>query len=118
MGDSNDMELGEAAGQWIAHARQVVHGWRQEELAAATGLSRTTISQVEGARTNPSQSTINAIEDALGVPRGTVRRVADGEDLHPLDLQDVSDIDRLVDTVRRLSDQVDRLDRRVRDLGG
>lgn len=116
-----DDEGAKAAGRWIAKARKVVHGWRQEELAVATGLSRTSISQIEQGKRGPNgwnQSTVNAIEDALGVPRGTIRRVASGEDLHPLDLQGVSDIDELTAVVRKLAAQVDQLDRRVRALGG
>lgn len=42
-------------------------GWRQADLAAATGLSRPFVSQIESGEREPSEITVQAIADALGV---------------------------------------------------
>jgi transcriptional regulator with XRE-family HTH domain len=45
----------------------------QGKLAALSGVAKATISRLEtGVITNPQTNTVNALEDALGLKRGTL----------------------------------------------
>lgn len=47
--------------------------WTQQQLAAASGVEQTTISKIECETvTDPANSTVSALEIALGVQRGTL----------------------------------------------
>lgn len=49
-------------------------GWTQEQLEAASGVDQQNISKIEnGVIADPRNSTVEALEDALGVARGTLR---------------------------------------------
>lgn len=109
-------------GSWIADARDQLHGWRQEDLAAASRLSKSGLSNIERGKQgikgwNPS--TLSAIEDALRVPRGTLRRVAAGETVDPADVvlghgdgQVLDEVRRLAAVVESLAERVDKLETR------
>lgn len=48
-------------------------GWRQEDLADASGVQQSGISKLErGSIVDPQKSTVDALEDALGLQRGTL----------------------------------------------
>lgn len=48
-------------------------GWTQEQLATASGVQQSAISKLErGEVTDPQKSTADALEDALGLQRGTL----------------------------------------------
>lgn len=48
-------------------------GWTQEQLEAASGIPQQTISKIEnGATDDPQNSTVVALEQALGIRRGTL----------------------------------------------
>ena len=51
------------------HAR----GWTQEDLEAESGIAQATISKIErGDVPNPRNNTVQALESALKIPRGTL----------------------------------------------
>ena len=65
------MDLVEEVGRTLAanlRAARARHGWRLDDLAAASGVSRGMIHQIETARSHPSVATIAKLSDALGVP--------------------------------------------------
>lgn len=48
-------------------------GWTQEQLEAESGIDQRTISKIERGDVNdPQNSTVKALEEALGVRRGTL----------------------------------------------
>jgi transcriptional regulator with XRE-family HTH domain len=47
-------------------------GWSLRELAKASGLSLTTVHQIEGGRTSPGLGTLQSLATALGVPLGVL----------------------------------------------
>lgn len=47
-------------------------GWSLRELAAASGLSLTTVHQIETGRTSPGLGTLQSLATALGVPVGAL----------------------------------------------
>lgn len=48
-------------------------GWTQEQLAAESGVDQRAISKIErGAVEDPQNSTVKALEEALGLKRGTL----------------------------------------------
>lgn len=48
-------------------------GWDQKTLAKESGVDQATISRIEaGKTTNPSNTTVAALEEALGIPRGSL----------------------------------------------
>lgn len=48
-------------------------GWTQEQLEQASGVNQSTISKLErGEVGDPQKSTVDALEDALGLQRGTL----------------------------------------------
>jgi transcriptional regulator with XRE-family HTH domain len=47
-------------------------GWSLRELAAASGLSLTTVHQIETGRTSPGLGTLQSLATALGVPLGVL----------------------------------------------
>ncbi len=48
-------------------------GWTQEQLEAASGVDQRNISKIErGGIADPRNSTVIALEDALGLKRGTL----------------------------------------------
>lgn len=109
----------EAVGHWIADARKRLHGWRQEDLAAASRLSKSNLSNIETGKQGTkgwNVSTIQAIEDALQVAPGTLRRVAAGEKLAPEDVRETAADGRLLGQISQLVDQVEALRRRVESL--
>jgi transcriptional regulator with XRE-family HTH domain len=58
--------------QTLKHARDA-KGWTQEDLAARSGIDQRVISKIECGKTeDPSNSTVTALELALGVKRGTL----------------------------------------------
>lgn len=105
-------------GRWVVQARKR-RTWTQEDLAHEAGLSKNTVGTVETANQGPEgfhARTLSGIEKALAVPRGTLQRIADGEDIS---LQDVekTEADREVLTeLSRLVELVDGLERRIRRL--
>lgn len=123
----------EAVGEWIVEARKRLHGWTREELALAAGKSPNGVGRLETATQGPQGpyvKTVSAIEDALQVPRGTLQRVADGEDIDPMMVtmsetngQVLDQVNRLVGLVREsreeqaaLHAQLDDLARRLAEL--
>lgn len=109
------------AGRWIADARKLLHDWRQEDLATASGLSKSNLSNIETGKQGPEgwrRSTIASIEDALQVDRGTILRVAKGEDINPRTIEKTPELGQILEQISRLAATVSRLDERVRALGG
>jgi len=54
-------------------AARIAKGWTQEQLEAASGVDQRNISKIErGEVTDPRTSTVAALEDALGLARGTL----------------------------------------------
>ena len=47
-------------------AARALLGWKQAELAAASGISEISIKNIERGATDPRASTLKAIEDAFG----------------------------------------------------
>ena len=48
-------------------------GWTQEQLETASGIDQRSISKIErGETTDPRNSTVRALEDALDLDRGTL----------------------------------------------
>lgn len=47
-------------------------GWSLERLAEESGLNKSTLSRVERGETEPLHSTVIALEDALGLKRGSL----------------------------------------------
>ena len=59
-------------GRRLREERQA-KAWTQAEVALRAGLSQAYVSQIEnGERKNPGILQISALEDALGLPRGTL----------------------------------------------
>jgi transcriptional regulator with XRE-family HTH domain len=64
----------------INFARMQIHlkaardrkGWTLEQLSDASGINKSTISRLERNETQPLLSTVNALEDALELKRGTL----------------------------------------------
>lgn len=54
------------------HAVRRDRGWSLRELAATSGLSLTTVHQIETGRTSPGLGTLQALATALGVPLGAL----------------------------------------------
>lgn len=46
--------------------------WRQSDLVRSTGLDKNTVSAIVNAKQRASDATLGAIEDALGLTRGTL----------------------------------------------
>lgn len=46
--------------------------WTQEDLEEASGIDQRAISKIEQGGVDPKNSTVVALEKALGVPRGTL----------------------------------------------
>jgi transcriptional regulator with XRE-family HTH domain len=56
----------------LRRARTQRH-WTQEQLAEASGVQQSAISKLErGEVSDPQKSTADALEDALGLQRGTL----------------------------------------------
>jgi transcriptional regulator with XRE-family HTH domain len=71
---ANDLE------RRVGEQLQVVRrhrGWSLRELAQASGLSLTTVHQIESGRTSPGLGTLHSLATALGVPLGAL---LDGQD--------------------------------------
>lgn len=73
------------------HLAQRVHGlrrqrgWTLEQLAGASGVSRSMISLIERAETSPTAAVLDKLADALGVPLAALFTPADvDEDASPL----------------------------------
>lgn len=50
-------------------------GWKQKDLALASGVGLSDISRIENGHTkNPSSSTLNALAEALGVPMARIMK--------------------------------------------
>lgn len=49
-----------------------IKGWTLEKLAEESGVNKSTICRLESGKTKPLHETVNALEDALGVKRGTL----------------------------------------------
>jgi transcriptional regulator with XRE-family HTH domain len=66
---ANDLErrLGERLQAVRRH-----HGWSLRRLAASSGLSVTTVHQIETGRTSPGLGTLQSLATALGVPLGAL----------------------------------------------
>jgi transcriptional regulator with XRE-family HTH domain len=47
-------------------------GWNLEQLAKASGVHFSTISRLERGETKPMHDTVTALEQALGLKRGTL----------------------------------------------
>ncbi|MFJ8742914.1 helix-turn-helix domain-containing protein [Embleya sp. NPDC127516] len=63
----------EAVGSTLAanlRAARQARGWRLEELAGRSGVSRNMLQQIETCRTNPSIATLARISATLGIPIG------------------------------------------------
>lgn len=114
------------AGAWIRASREA-RGMRQIDLVASSGISQSQLSLMENGKHGPSGWTLqimNKVEDALEVPRGTLRRVANGEPIQtePGYPDEVTDelMTRILTTLRGevtdLRDEVAALRRRVDDL--
>lgn len=55
------------------HEARMAKGWTQETLEAASGVDQRNISKIErGDITDPRSSTVEALERALGLRRGTL----------------------------------------------
>jgi len=46
-------------------------GWTLEQLADKCGVNKSTISRIERGDTSPMHETVTALENALGLKRGT-----------------------------------------------
>ncbi len=46
--------------------------WTLDELSDASGINKSTISRLERSETQPRHDTVNVLEDALGLKRGTL----------------------------------------------
>lgn len=64
--DTNAAALAKAIGARVKQERQA-HGWTLDQLAAAAGVSRRMVINVEHGAANPSLGTLLRISDALGV---------------------------------------------------
>jgi transcriptional regulator with XRE-family HTH domain len=75
-------EIGAAAlGKTVAESLRKLRKTRQmslDQLAAASGVSRAALSQIEGARTNPTLSVLWKIAVGLGVPFQSLLGTAEG----------------------------------------
>jgi transcriptional regulator with XRE-family HTH domain len=47
-------------------------GWSIEQLAMRSGVNKSTISRLERGETQPMHDTVNQLEDAMGLTRGTL----------------------------------------------
>lgn len=47
-------------------------GWTLEQVAEASGVHKSTVSRLERGETQPQHDTVNALEAALGLKRGTL----------------------------------------------
>lgn len=64
-------DLGRTLAANVRAARQAL-GWRLEDLAARSGVSRNMLQQIETARTNPSVATLARVAATLGVSIGVL----------------------------------------------
>src|SRR5688572_24694224 len=64
--DHSTVALAVAIGARVKHERQA-RGWTLDQLAAAAGVSRRMVINVEQGAANPSVGTLLRISDALGV---------------------------------------------------
>jgi len=64
-------DLGRRVGGLLLAARRY-RGWSLRELAEASGLSLTTVHQIETGRTSPGLGTLQSLSTALGVPVGAL----------------------------------------------
>lgn len=105
-------------GAWIRAARESRGFNYAKDLADAAEIGRSTISPIENGRGHSTTSkTQRAIEDTLGVPHGTLQRVAVGDETRmPADIPD--ERDKVTEMVAQLSKKVASLEKRVRALGG
>src|SRR5438067_721174 len=74
-----------ALGEAIRSARLYAGVWTQQELADLLGVGQTTVSRWERGAEALRLSSVVAVENALGVPRGSILRGAGyiGEDAEP-----------------------------------
>ena len=104
-------------GRWLAHYRDH-HDLRQQELAAAAGLSIRQIQNLEaGVGKRPQRSTLEGIERACGLSPGDAERIRQGETV-PIPDESPAVDGRERDIERRLSrleDEVALLLRLLRD---
>jgi len=56
----------------LKRAREQKH-WSLEKLSSESGINKSTISRLERGETMPMLGTANALEDALGLKRGSLR---------------------------------------------
>lgn len=133
MGDDTNMDDKAAAriGQWVQEAR-ARRGMNQQTLAAEAKCAVSTLSMIENGQHGPrgwNLTTLRNIEAALGVPFGTLQRVASGEDVDIQQLDSTPELDELLGIVKTLAEKVeqrdtelvkrlDALDERIRSLGG
>jgi transcriptional regulator with XRE-family HTH domain len=69
--DGAAADLGRRVGGLLQAARRH-RGWSLRELAGASGLSLTTVHQIETGRTSPGLGTLQSLAIALGVSLGTL----------------------------------------------
>ena len=63
----SERELAKLLADKIASERRA-HGWRQQDLADATGIARPNIARLESGRRMPKISTLHRIAQALSIP--------------------------------------------------
>ena len=64
--DADEQQLATAVGERV-RTHRLQRGWTLDELAAASGVSRRTVVNVEKASTNPSVGVLLKLADAVGV---------------------------------------------------
>ena len=69
--ERSEAELADDVALRIKQARHE-QGWRQKDLAAATGIARPNIARLESGRRMPKISTLHKISQALGIPVETL----------------------------------------------
>ena len=67
----SESELADEVAARIRQAR-TQRGWRQKDLAEATGIARPNIARLESGRRMPKVSTLHKISGALGIPVETL----------------------------------------------